>query len=136
MQDAVTLVYTALKADTTLLTLLGGKVQVSVKEVWNRIYNSQIALNADEYPRMTMFEVINEDANPADDEPQDSESIIRVDVWVKDDSKTFDICKQAKKTIKATFSTCTVKIYNIGYESDTQVFHRQIEINLLLEQEV
>lgn len=136
MQDAATLVYQALKNDAVLLALLGGKVEVSIKEVWSRIYNSQVAPNADEYPRLTMFEMTNEDANPADDEPQDSESIIRVDVWLKDNSIMFDVCKQAKKTIKAAFPLCSVRIYNIGYESGTEVYHKQLEINLLLEQEV
>jgi len=132
MQDAATLVYQALDADSQLITLLGGKVPV---DGWSRIYNSQLAPNAKEYPRLTMFEVANDDANPADDEPQDSDVVIRIDVWVKDESSLFGICKQAKKVLLNTFGACTVSIQNIGYESDTQVHHKQIEINLLLEQE-
>lgn len=133
MQDATSLVYQALIADTTLLALLGGKVPA---KGWNRIYNSQISEHAEEYPRMTMFEVMNEDANSADDEPQDSDVIVRVDLWSKDEPPMFGICKQAKKAIKTAITACNVSIRTIGYETDTKVCHKQLEINSLLEQEV
>lgn len=133
MQDTTKLIYQALVADTTLLTLLGGKVAA---KGWNRIYNGQISEHAEEYPRMTMFEVVNEDANSADDEPQDSEAIVRVDLWSKDEKPMFSICKQAKKVIKTAISACNVSIQTIGYEIDTKVYHKQLEINLLLKQEV
>jgi hypothetical protein len=131
MQDATALVYKALFADETLLTLLGGKT-----DTINRIYNSPVAPNADEYPRLTMFEVINDDANSADDEPQDSDVNIRIDYWTKDVSTIFSVCKQIKTTLKVAFNTVSVRLEGTLYEEDIQVYHKPINIFLLLEQEV
>jgi len=134
MQDATTLVYKALDADTQLLTLLGGKVPT---KKWQRIYNSPVAPIADEFPRVTMFEVMNDDAEPADDEPQYSDINIRIDVWLKDIRNLFTICKRIKQVLKNNFSTCTVRLESTMYEkSETgeTIYHKPINVYLLLEQ--
>lgn len=131
MKNVMSMIYAALKADTTLITLLGG---IFASKGWNRIYNGQLAPNADEYPRMTMYEVMNDDAEPADDEPQESDVIARVDLWAKTDN-TFAITKQAKKTIKSIFDTCTISIRYIGYDDETGSYHKQLEMRILIEQE-
>jgi hypothetical protein len=132
MQDATTLVYQALDPDAQLIILLGGKDSV---KGWNRIYNDPVAPNANEYPRITMFEVVNDDANPADDEPQDSDVNIRIDHWTKDSSTIYSVCKQIKKILKAAFNACIIQLGETIYESDTKVYHKPINVYLLLEQE-
>ena len=135
MQDAATLVYRALNADTQLLTLLGEKVPT---KKWQRIYNSPVAPIADEYPRVTMFEVINDDAESADDEPQYSDVNVRIDVWLTDIRDLFNICKRIKKVLKTGFSMCTVRLESTMYEkSETgkTIYHKPINVYLLLEQE-
>jgi len=133
MQDATTLVYSALNTDTTLVSILGGKNRT---KGWNRIYNSQVAPNADEYPRVTMFEVLNEDEVSADDEPQFSEVNIRIDVWAKDVKNIFSTCKQIKKILKNNFYTCNVRLEETMYEqSDTDtIYHKPVNVYLLIEQ--
>jgi hypothetical protein len=132
MQDTETLVYKALNADGTLITLLGGKTQVG-NEYWNRIYNGQSAPNTDEFSRVTLFEVVNDDSDPADDASQFSDVNIRIDLWTKDDACIYKICKQIKNTLKSTF-TCTVRLENKIYESDTKVYHKPINVYLIIEQ--
>ncbi len=134
MQDAATLIYSTLDADTQLLTLLGGKVPT---KKWQRIYNSPVAPIADEFPRVTMFEVINDDAEPADDEPQYSDINIRIDVWLKDVRNLFPICKRIKQVLKNNFSMCIVRLESTMYEKQETgeiIYHKPINVYLLLEQ--
>lgn len=134
MQDAATLIYRILDADNQLITLLGGKI---VNKGWQRIYNSPVAPNADEFPRITLFEVVNDDAEPADDEPQYSDVNIRIDIWLKDVRNLFPICKRIKKILKDNFSTCAVRLESTMYERteiNEIIYHKPINIYLLLEQ--
>lgn len=137
MQDAAALVYKALNSDAELITLLGGKKQVGNKK-WDRIYNSPVAPNADEFPRITLFEVINDDAEPADDEPQCSDANIRIDVWLNDIRSLFPVCNRIKQVLKSNFSTCAVQLESTMYEklnTDVIIYHKPINVYILLEQE-
>lgn len=134
MQDAAALIYKALNADAELITLLGGKVPANG---WQRIYNSPVAPKADEFPRITLFEVINDDAESADDEPQYSDVNIRIDVWLNDIRSLFPICSRIKQTLKSNFSTCTVQFESTMYEklnTDVTIYHKPINVYLLIEQ--
>jgi hypothetical protein len=133
MQDAAALVYKALNSDTTLINLLGGKVPANE---WNRIYNSPVAPHDDEYPRITMFEVINDDAVPADNEYLCSDVNIRLDIWLDDIKNLFDICKRIKQVLKSNFETCIAQLESTMYEKQTKktIIHKPINIYLLLEQ--
>lgn len=133
MQDVETLVFKALDSDTVLINLLGGKKTVNNCK-WDRIYNSKIALNPDEYPRVTIYEVLNEDAVYGDNNPQCSDVNIRIDLWTKDQSIVFDICKQIKQTLLNSFEICEVKLESKMFEEDTEVHHKPINVYLLLEQ--
>jgi hypothetical protein len=130
LQDAEFLVYKTLESDETLISLLGG---INEEEGYFRIYNSNVAPNADEYPRITLFEVVNTDDVSADDESTVSDVNVRVDVWTKDESTLFDIANRVKKVLKTNL-LCTVKLGAKIYESDTEVFHKVIETYLFLEQ--
>jgi hypothetical protein len=131
LQDAETLVYQTLNTDETLKTLLGG---IDVNNGLYRIYNSPVAPNADEYPRITLFEVVNSDEAAADDEATMSDVNVRVDVWTKDETTLFDVANRVKKILKTNL-LCTVKLGSKIYEPDTEVHHKIIEVYLLLEQE-
>ncbi len=130
MQDAETLVYQTLNTDETLKTLLGG---IDVENGLFRIYNSPVAPNADEYPRTTLFEVVNTDEAAADDEATMSDVNVRVDIWTKDETTLFDITSRVKKVLKTNL-LCTVKLGSKIYEADTEVYHKVVEVYLLLEQ--
>lgn len=134
MQDAAALVYKALNTDTELITLLGGKIAA---KGWQRIYNSPVAPFADEFPRITLFEVVNDDAEPADDEPQYSDVNIRVDVWIKDIRNLFSICKRIKQVLKSSFSMCIVQLESTMYEKQETgetIYHKPMNLYILLEQ--
>lgn len=130
MQDAETLVYQALNADEILITLLEGK---DVGKGFFRVYNSPVAPNAEEYPRITLFEVVNTDEAVADDEATMSDVNVRVDIWTKDETTLFDITNRVKKVLKTNL-LCTVKLGAKLYEQDTEVYHKVVEVYLLLEQ--
>ncbi|EPR12366.1 DUF3168 domain-containing protein [Ruminiclostridium papyrosolvens] len=131
MQDAEALVYQTLNLDETLITLLGGK---DVGKGFFRIYNSPVAPNADEYPRITLFEIVNTDEAAADDESTMSDVNVRVDIWTKDETILFDVTNRVKKILKTNL-LCTVKLGAKIYEQDTEVYHKVVEVYLLLEQE-
>ncbi|AEY65421.1 DUF3168 domain-containing protein [Clostridium sp. BNL1100] len=131
MQDAETLVYQTLNTDETLKKLLGG---IDVENGLFRIYNSPVAPNSDEYPRITLFEVVNTDEAVADDEATMSDVNVRVDIWTKDETTLFDITNRIKKILKTNL-LCTVKLGAKIYEQDTEVYHKVVEVYLLLEQE-
>lgn len=131
MQDAETLVYQKLNADKTLLTLMG---EIDTEKDYYRVYNSAKAPNSEEYPRITLFEVVNSDEAAADDEATMSDINVRVDVWTKDETTLFDITKRVKEVLKANL-LCTVKLGAKIYEADIGVYHKVIEVYLLLEQE-
>jgi len=135
MQDAAALIYRTLNGDAELIALLGGKIPA---KSWQRIYNSPVAPMADEFPRITLFEVINDDAESADDDPQYSDVNVRIDVWLTDIRDLFNICKRIKKVLKTGFSMCTVRLESTMYEkSETgkTIYHKPINVYLLLEQE-
>jgi len=100
MQDAAALIYRTLNGDAELIALLGGKIPA---KSWQRIYNSPVAPMADEFPRITLFEVINDDAESADDDPQYSDVNVRIDVWLTDIRDLFNICKRIKKVLRPAF---------------------------------
>lgn len=131
MQDATTLIYNALNTDS-VLSLLGGKNR---SKGWNRIYNSQVAPCADEYPRITMLEVLNSDEVPGDDDYLYSDVNIRIDLWVKDIGTIHPICKCIKKVLKDNFYACVVRLEETIYEYDTEIYHKPINVYLLLAQE-
>jgi hypothetical protein len=129
--DAETLVYQTLKSDETILNLLGG---IDVEKEEFRIYNSPTTLNTKEYPRITLFEVVNTDEAAADDETTMSDVNVRVDIWTKDETTLFEITDRVKKVLK-TILPCTVRLGAKIYEADIGVYHKVVEVYLLIEQE-
>lgn len=107
--DVKTIVRAALLGNSSLVTLLGGQ----------RIYQS-VAPKADEYPRITFFEVDNRDSDFADDEAYASSIIVQIDVWSK--SSTSAITGEVAKTMKAEGWSRSLAVDQ--YEDSVQVHHK------------
>jgi hypothetical protein len=101
----------ALKNDTDLVNLLGGK----------RVYQIK-APNANEYPRITFSEVNNIDSDYADDSAVSAEIRLQIDVWSK--SNYSAIVARVNAIMESLGFT---RYYSIDlYESDTDVFHKAL----------
>lgn len=109
---------TALTSDTTITDKLGGPRIYAVK-----------APNADEYPRITFFEITNFDANHADDAAYSSRMLYQVDVWSKENPD--QIAVEVDRIMKS------IGFVRTGgadlYEDDTQVFHRALRYGIVKE---
>jgi len=98
-----------LKNNPALTTFLGGQ----------RIYQL-VAPNADEFPRITFFEMSNFGSQYADDTESASEILVQVDVWSK--GSTSKIAPEVDRTMKQIGfkRTSTADLY----EDDTKIFHK------------
>jgi hypothetical protein len=99
----------ALESNQALVSLLGGK----------RIYQL-VAPNANEFPRITFFEMTNFDDQYADDSAVSSEIHMQIDVWSK--GSTSAIAQEVDKTMKSIGFQRSSAIDL--YENDTQVYHK------------
>lgn len=134
MKDAVNLIYTELSGNTELMTLLGGET-TSGKQKWKRIYDKPVAPFTNELPRITMFEVLNSDEVFADDVPHFSDVNVRIDVWTDKHSDIQKISKKVKEVLFTKFEACRIQLEGTLYEQDTKIYHKPINVFLLLEQE-
>jgi hypothetical protein len=109
---------TTLTSDTTLTKALGGP----------RVY-AVSAPDADEYPRITFFEITNFDANYADDAAYSSRILYQVDIWSK--SNPDPIAVEVDRIMKS------IGFARTGgadlFEDDTQVYHRALRYGILKE---
>lgn len=109
---------TALTSDTTLTEKLGGSRVYAVK-----------APNADEYPRITFFEITNFDANYADDAAYSSRMVYQMDIWSKENPDP--VAVEVDRVMKSIgFSRAGGADF---YEDDTQVFHRALRYGITKE---
>lgn len=107
----------SLKGNKELISLLGGE----------RIY--QLASpRADEFPRITFFEVTNFDRYFADDQSYASEIIMQIDVWANGSTST--ISGQVDLTMKEQGWSRTLAIDQ--YEKDVQVYHKSLRYRTIL----
>lgn len=110
---------TALIDDATIKTLLCGE----------RVYPLGTA-PATQYPRITFFEVVNADADSADDAVYSSRLIYQIDVWAKGNPDP--IAREVDRVMKSIgFSR------NGGadlYENDTKVYHKSLRYAILAEE--
>lgn len=107
--DVKTEVRAALLANDELVALLLGQ----------RVYQLA-APKADEYPRITFFEINNSDSQFADDEAYASDVSVQIDVWSK--GSTSSIAGEVDKTMKSLgYSRTGAPDF---YESDTKVYHK------------
>ena len=109
---------TALKGDTAITGALGGE----------RIYAVN-APNANEYPRITYFEITNFDANHADDAAYSARMLYQIDVWSKGNPDP--IAVEVDRVMKS------IGFVRTGgtdfYEKDVQVYHRALRYEIIAE---
>lgn len=111
---------TALINDVALVKLLGGQ----------RVYAIR-APNAEEYPRITYFEMTNFDKDYADDQAYSSRMVYQVDIWSKGNPDPIVI--EVDRVMK------TIGFARVGgadlYEDDVQVYHRALRYGITKEVE-
>jgi hypothetical protein len=111
---------TALINDDALVNLLGGQY------VW-----PQRAPDANQYPRITFFEMTNFDANHADDQAYSSRMVYQIDVWSKNNPDPIAI--EVDRVMKSiSFSRAGAADL---YEDDVQVYHRALRYGITKEVE-
>lgn len=113
MIDMKSNVFAALKANAALITLLGSGIRISKTQ----------APNTDVFPRITLFEISNEDSLYLDDAAYASEIGLQIDIWQMTEN-TFPIAAQVDLTMKS------LRFKRIGsqdlFEEDTKVFHKAL----------
>ena len=98
----------ALENNQELVSLLAGR----------RVYYRK-AKNAEEFPRITFFELDNRPDGFADNDESESEITFQIDIWSK--SSTTTIHQKVNEIMKSIgFSRYAVADL---YEDDTQIFH-------------
>lgn len=120
MITAKNAIRTALINDDALVKLLEGQ----------RVYAIR-APNADEYPRITFFEMTNFDKNYADDRAYSSRMVYQVDVWSKGNPDPIAIEVDRVMKLIGFGRTAGADLY----ESDIQVYHRALRYGILKEVE-
>ena len=116
MIDVKPEVYQALSQNQRLFALLGG----------DRVYHIR-APDANEFPRITYFEVFNLPAASADDRQIASTVQIQVSIWTKDGSDP-EIASAVDEIMTALGFR-----YSNGadlYEEDTEVFHKALRYTI------
>lgn len=109
---------TALINEDALVKLLGGQ----------RVYAVR-APDANEYPRITYFEMTNFDANHADDQVYSSRMVYQMDIWSKENPDP--VAVEVDRVMKSIgFSRAGGADF---YEDDTQVFHRALRYGITKE---
>ncbi|HHP5740393.1 MULTISPECIES: tail completion protein gp17 [Bacillus cereus group] len=98
----------ALENNQELVSLLGGK----------RVYYRK-AKNAEEFPRITFFELDNRPDRFADNEESESEITFQIDIWSKGSTTAFH---QKVNEIMKSIGFCRYAVADL-YEEDTQIFH-------------
>lgn len=127
--DVMQMIYQALCNDTELLKMLGG-----TDEKYWRIYNNPVAPNEQEFPRITMFEIMREDDEWADDEPQAIRVTARVDIWTRK-NVLYKIAKRVKDILFSRFLRCEVSLGSDmveKYEKENRVYHKPIDVEIIL----
>jgi hypothetical protein len=103
----------ALDNNSELISLLGGP----------RIY-FMVAPNAEEFPRITYFELNNIDEDYHDDTPVSSRVSFQISIWAKNPGQLSPIAREVDETMKELgfYRTSAIDLF----EDDTQVFHKAL----------
>lgn len=127
--DVMQMIYQALCEDAELLEMLGG-----TDEKYWRIYNNPVAPNEKEFPRITMFEIMCEDDEWADDEPQAIRITVRIDIWTRKNT-LYKIAKRVKSILFSRFLRCEVSLGSDmveKYEKEARIYHKPIDVEIIL----
>lgn len=134
MKNIKPLVYQALQSDMTLITLLGGVVNVSGSATYQRIYQL-VAPIAQEFPRLVFWELSNTGDTYADDIEQNCEITIQIDIYTVNQS-TSAISGQVDNIMKdlSFFRTASTDQYND--DNDTKINEKHMRYAIFTESEV
>lgn len=107
------LIISAMDGNQELISLLGGP----------RIY-FMVAPNAEEFPRITYFELNNFDEDYADDDPISTRVSVQISIWVKDPAQLSPIAQEVDETMKGIgfYRTSVIDLY----EDDVRVYHKAL----------
>lgn len=121
MQDTLVLVYKALMADDV------------VREKIKCIYNNPRAPDKEKdiFPRLTMYEMLNRNSEFADDKALMNTVDIRIDIWSKKNN-LFELSAAVQECIEGAFAMCSVEMASDIYESDTNIYHKPINIRVMM----
>lgn len=113
------------------------KVLTSSKHITQKIkgiYNNPRApdKSRDIFPRLTMFEILNTDAEAADDKAFMNDARIRIDIWSKSNN-LFELSAAIKTEIEKNFELCRVDLQSDMYEVDTHIYHKPINVRIKTE---
>jgi len=115
MIDLMDDILSGLRGNQQLVTLLGGSYIWEIEAVY-----------ADQFPRITVFEIDNDDANYAEDAPTAARLYYQVDIW--DDKPRRDIVNVVDALMKS------MGFFRIGaqtlYENDTKIVHHALKYTL------
>jgi hypothetical protein len=105
------LIVSALESNQALISLLGGP----------RIY-FMMAPDAEEFPRITYFELNNTDEDYADDDPISSRVSFQISIWTKDPAQISPLAQEVDRTMTEVgfYRTFTTDLF----EADTLVYHK------------
>lgn len=122
MQDTMLMIYQSLKKSAAVTKKIAA------------IYNNPRAPDKDKnlFPRITMFEMLNNDSEYADDSAIMNTVIARLDIWSKQNN-LFELSKAVKETLETDSLMCRVELQNDMYESDTNIYHKPINVTLKME---
>ena len=122
MQDTMLMIYQSLKKSAAVTKKIAA------------IYNTPRAPDKDKnlFPRITMFEMLNNDSEYADDSAIMNTVIVRLDIWSKQNN-LFELSKVVKETLETDFLMCRVELQSDMYESDTNIYHKPINVTLKME---
>jgi len=115
MIDLMADILNSLRSDQQLVELLGGSYIWEIEAVY-----------PDQFPRITVFEIDNDDANYAEDAPTAARLYYQVDIW--DTKPRRDIAHVVDVLMKST------GFFRIGaqtlYENDTKIVHHVLKYTI------
>jgi len=126
MIDLKPVVMQALESDPALVSLIGYDRDGNVK-----VYELT-APHADDFPRVTFFEMTNFDSDFADDTELESTISIQVDVWLQGDSETAPIAKEVDRIMKSLGYRRTSTSPDL-YEEDVDVYHKGLRYTIAVD---
>ena len=79
-----------------------------------------------------MIEMLNNDSEFADDKSIMNDIYIRIDIWSRTNN-LFELSDIVKSVLKETFEFCSVELQSDMYESDTNIYHKPINVRIKME---
>jgi len=118
-------IQTLLRADATLIALLGGTT-----DKYKRVYNISW-LYDEEFPRVNIIDLLSFDDISADNVSLFLNSKLRIYAYSKN-KDCYAIIKKIKSILAKKY-TCVITMQTDNYEKDTKAYSKTLEIEILTE---